>query len=231
MKWRTIVLMGLGSWCALGDEGNEADDEGWKPSPKMEQAGEILWKAQNKFVEEKRNAEAAYRSRLAEAFRLVDWAEVMLLDFEVEPKPKGREVGEFFGEVEGFERRTHLFVPNYDAYSRIIKTKKMEGDSLKQLVSAVDEVFKEPIQGRGPLCHFPIHGIRLYIGDELFFETSFCWHCSNYFMRMTGEWDGMWVDFRGEKLEEFLKKEMPIPKAELDRFNAKYGRKEKKEEK
>jgi hypothetical protein len=38
----------------------------------------------------------------------------------------------------------------------------------------------------------------------------------------------MWVSFKGEKLEAFLKKEMPIPQSELDRFDAKYGSKQKK---
>jgi hypothetical protein len=211
---------------------NEADpdalEDDFQQNPKMEKAGDIRWNAQNKFIEDKRKLEAAYRSQLAESFRLVDRAEIMLLDFEPTPRPTDLPPGEFYGEVEGFERKHYLFIPNYGAYSKILKTKKVGEESKDELVNAMVSVFREPPRLQGPMCHHPIHGVRLYIANELLFETSFCWHCGNYFMRMTGAWDGMWVDFHGEKLEAFLKKELPIPQAQLDRLDAKYGANRKK---
>lgn len=221
-----ILSFTLAGFC-LGQDKKEDLDEGDLSSSKMEEAGEIFWAAQNKFMEERRKAEAVYRSSLAEAFRLVDRAELVLLDFKVIPKPKDRPVGDFFGEVEGYERKDYLFVPTSDVYAKILKTEKVSEDSLKRLLGAMIEVFNEPVQPRGPMGHVPVRGVRLYIGDELFFETSFCWRFGNYFMRMTGSWDGMWVDFRGEKLKTFFDKEMPIPQVELDRINAKYGPKKK----
>lgn len=211
----------------LAEEKKGDLDEGDLSSSKMVEAGEIFWDAQNKFMEERRKAEAVYRNRLAEAFRLVDRAELVLLDFKVIPKPRDRSVGEFFGEVEGFKRKDYLFVQPNDVYAKILKTEKVSEDSLKRLLGSMIEVFKEPVQPRGPMGHVPVRGVRLYIGDELFFETSFCWRFGNYFMRMTGSWDGMWVDFQGEKLKAFFDKEMPIPQVELDRINAKYGPKKK----
>jgi len=43
-------------------------------------------------------------------------------------------------------------------------------------------------------------------------------------MKMTGHHDGMWVDFSGEKLEAFLKKHLPIPRLEINRFKEMHGR-------
>ncbi|MFT6180581.1 MAG: hypothetical protein ACI9NQ_001532 [Paracoccaceae bacterium] len=222
-----LLFLGL-VWFAsaqeIKEEGGELEES--VENPNFDKAGEILWNAQQEVIKKRAEIEANYRNRLAEAFRLVDRAEIMLLDFNPILRPT-EEGGKEFTNADAeakFGKDTHFFIKPYGAYSKILKKKEVGSDLLKGFRSGVIEMFKEPVMGPGPFCHYPIHGIRLYIEGELFFETSLCWHCGNYFMSMTGAWDGMWVGFKGEKLEAFLKKEMPIPQSEIDRFKEQHGR-------
>ena len=34
----------------------------------------------------------------------------------------------------------------------------------------------------GAFCHFPVYGLRFYRNDQLLFETSVCWKCSNFYL-------------------------------------------------
>jgi hypothetical protein len=34
----------------------------------------------------------------------------------------------------------------------------------------------------GPMCHFPIHGIRIGDGEDIIFQTSICYECGNFYM-------------------------------------------------
>ena len=64
--------------------------------------------------------------------------------------------------------------------------------------------------------HFPIHGIRIYSGEELLHEGTFCWVCGNFsFSYPQGS---AWLDSNAEFYERLL----PIPQSELDRFHKKY---------
>lgn len=233
MTERTIILLFVLIGLASGQErATLAPEVNGQKNAKFDKFNQFHWEAYLAFDKERRDVEAAYRGRTAEAFQLVDRAEILLLDFEVTPRPGGGDLRpsiKFYGdEVEGFGRDTHLYIPNYDSYSKILKRNEIKGEKMKPLVEAVVVLLKEPAMSPGPMCHYPIHGVRLFLEDEQLFETSLCWHCGNYFLRMPSAWGGMWVSFKGEKLEAFLKKEMPIPQSELDRFDAKYGSKQKK---
>jgi len=103
--------------------------------------------------------------------------------------------------------------------------KTLTGDAIVQCRNHTVSLLKEPYLP-GAMCHFPIHGLRLFRGGELIFETSLCWHCSNYYLEYPDDYDeASWVGFGTNGIEAFLKKELPIPQSEIDRFNAEYGSK------
>ncbi len=172
--------------------------------------------ALRKYYKEKDDIQGRYRVRFSEALKYADAAEVLLLSFTPDREiPEGKE-------------SEYLLISPYGSYSKIIERKKLTGESLTECRSKTVKLLQEPYLA-GPLCHFPIHGIRLFRGEKLIFETSLCWHCSNYFIRYPDDFDeASWVGFASDDLEKFLKKELPIPQSEIDRFNAKYGKKTNK---
>ena len=167
--------------------------------------------ALRKFYKEKEGIQRKYRVRFSEALKHADSAEVLLLSFTTDRDiPKGKE-------------SEYMSISPYGSYSKILQRKKLREESLIECLKKTVNLLQEP-HLRGPLCHFPIHGIRLYRDEELIFETSLCWHCSNYFIMYPDDHDkASWVGFASDKLEQFLKKELPVPQSEIDRFNAKYG--------
>jgi len=101
----------------------------------------------------------------------------------------------------------------------------MLGEALrKQCIEDVVKLLGEANdQGGGAFCHYPIHGLRLYREEDLIFQTSLCWKCSNYFFEYPDGRGARWVGFYEPSLETFLKKHMPIPKEEIERFESVYG--------
>ena len=50
--------------------------------------------------------------------------------------------------------------------------------------------------------HFPIHGIRIYSGEELLHEGTFCWVCGNFsFSYPQGS---AWLDSNAELKATFM---------------------------
>ena len=182
-----------------------------------------------------------YIKDLAKAVLQADRAELFLLDFEIVaelPSPK-EPVQKSWAEIEKelerdldeedemeevtIETRYFPIVP-YDCFSKILKSKTLEGDSLVSCREAVAEILNQGGIGGGALCHFPIHGVRLFMGEWEVFQTSLCWKCGNYFLSFPNDRnDASWIGIGGEKMSAFCLKEMPIPQAELDRFDAMHG--------
>lgn len=167
--------------------------------------------ANRKYFKEKDEIQNRYRAQFSEILKQANSAEVLLLSFSLEKKiSKGRE-------------NEYLFISPYNSYSKILEKKKLNKESFSQCRSKTIKLLQSP-QLAEPLCHFPIHGIRFFHNEELIFETSLCWHCSNYFFWYPDDFhEASWVGFKGDSLETFLKKELPIPQSEIDRFEAKYG--------
>jgi hypothetical protein len=61
------------------------------------------------------------------------------------------------------------------------------------------------------LCHGPIYGLRFYKNDQLIFETSMCWHCSNFYIDREF-WGFDANDANGKALLALLQKLLPLPK-------------------
>ena len=58
--------------------------------------------------------------------------------------------------------------------------RRIPGDDRKKLLDALSSAIATPEQSGGALCHFSIHGVRIYRGKELFYEGTFCWFCKNF---------------------------------------------------
>ncbi len=188
-----------------------------------------------------------FRADFASVIEHAESAEVFLLSFSMEKELP--EAGILLGfnndeevsdshymkerSAEDFKKRpTHFFVEPYKLFSKILSRKKLEGKSLKECKEATAELLRSAKGLTGAWCHYPIHGLR-FLDSEGFivFQTSICYHCENYYLRYPDggmNRDGFektWVGFDGEKLEAFLKREMPIPKSEIERFEAKFKKK------
>ena len=189
----------------------------YEPDPKRPDIDQSF-SATRKYYKEKSAIQAKYCSRLADALKHADGVEILLLSFTmVEEVPDGQE--------------DHYFrIKPYKSFSKILVRKRLKGASIATGRAVTVNLLKEQddLDG-GAMCHFPIHGIRLFRGEDIIFKTSICWKCSNYYLEYPDDFrTASWVGFMGKQLREFLFKELPIPQAELDRFDAKYGKKNKK---
>lgn len=161
-------------------------------------------------------AQSAYRKGLAEGLPAATRIEVYLLDFDVK---------HFEGSTEGvwkFDLPKDQFpIGPYKSVTRILKTKVLTPEQRKELLPALQAVVGVEENTGGAMCHFPIHGLRIWDGDRLILETSFCWLCENFALEYP-DFTERWVGIQGTKLKEIINKLMPIPQAELDRFRKKY---------
>ncbi|YCM44768.1 hypothetical protein V2O64_01890 [Verrucomicrobiaceae bacterium 227] len=207
-----------------------------------EEGIELLGSAHLQFDQGLDELRANFMKDLAKAILHADRAELFLLDFEIVgelPAPQKKPDEEMWTEIEKelerdldeedeveempIEKRYFPIVP-YDCFSKILKSKTLDGDSLMSCREAVAEILNQGGIGGGALCHFPIHGVRLFMGEREVFQTSLCWKCGNYFLSFPDDRnDASWIGIGGEKMSAFCLKEMPIPQVELDRFDAIHG--------
>lgn len=77
----------------------------------------------------------------------------------------------------------------YDGYSSILDRKTLSGKDAENLAALWrSQTFGWEYQA---LCHSPAYGFRFYRGSSLKFETSVCFHCSNFYVTALGE-SGWW---------------------------------------
>jgi hypothetical protein len=90
----------------------------------------------------------------------------------------------------------------YGGYSRIISTKTLTGADAEALAALWRlQTFAREYQA---LCHSPAYGFRFYRGTSLRFETSVCYHCSNFYVTALGE-SGWWgFDAAAPKAQDLL---------------------------
>jgi hypothetical protein len=190
--------------------------QGWKSDPAHPEI-DLRVSAIRKYSAAKQAIRANYQSALAGIIAHANRVEVFLLDFELledEEIAKIKEEGRFP-------------IRPYDATTRILKRLTLKGDAIAAAKENFQNLLKKEGQGSGAACHFPIHGIRFFKDDELLFETSICWQCANYYISYPDDLKATWVGLFDEKLKEFLMQQMPVPKKELDRFEAKYPKKQR----
>lgn len=97
----------------------------------------------------------------------------------------------------------------YGVSHKILKEKEItERDELALLKASFITMLPDGFGG-GAFCHYPAHGIRFFEGQELQFETSICWACSNYYIPFKGSysWKGM---NDSSDLFEFFQSKLPL---------------------
>jgi hypothetical protein len=175
-----------------------------------------LSETESRFYEAKSKIQSDYRRDLAAVLAKGDRIDVYLLDFETEDTPS-----DFLFWDTRLEEDEFPIIP-YGSKSKILKRSTLSAEQKLEFMPKLQEVVG--IQGEidgGAFCHFPIHGVRVYAGDTIIFQSSFCWKCNNFSVSYPDR--PAWVAIRGAGLFEVFSKLMPIPQSELDRFNVKYG--------
>jgi len=170
----------------------------------------------NAYLQTMKKAQAEYRKGLSASFSKATKIEIYLLDFDVK-------------HFDGVMTPTwKLNVPKdqfpigpSEGVARILKTKVLTGEEMKKLLPALEAAVGVEKDIVSPLCHFPIHGVRVWEGEELIFETSFCWMCENFSLRYP-DFREKWVGIEGTRLKNIIKDLMPIPAAEIERFKKQY---------
>ena len=167
---------------------------------------------EGEFYAELQQIEAKYRAGKAEQLKAADRVIIYLVDFErIED---GGEVP--FDDLE--EEQVISVVP-YESRTKILKQKVLGQAERDQLLPLLAAQVAKPEHSGGAMCHFPIHGLRVFRGDEKLFEGTFCWVCSNFsFSYPSGS---QWLD-TSAALQAVMEKLMPVPRAELERFYKKF---------
>lgn len=116
----------------------------------------------------------------------------------------------------------------YAKDTRIIKKSVVGPAELKDFSQAVAAALTGQENEGGVMCHYPIHGIKIFSANENIFQTSLCWACGNYFVEYPNgaSWDQMTMGFG--QLKDLLDKHMPIPPEEMEKFRRKTGSPKKK---
>jgi hypothetical protein len=181
--------------------------------PKVSKQINELWPAQRSadstFYKQRAAMEGEYRKKLAQIIAQADTAEVFLLDFAMPEVESSAVTG-----VETFP------IEPYSKDTRIIKKLTLKDAELAALKKVVSKVLSEKEGDGGVLCHYPIHGIKLFNGAGMIFETSLCWHCANYWVKYPDSCHFHTMGNGFGDLKTLLEKLLPIPQSERDRFKA-----------
>jgi len=169
---------------------------------------EIRYQAFSKRYEANSKADREYRAAIATTLQFADRAEVYLLDFSI---------GKDFAYKPKDEDKVFPIRP-YKSETKILKTATVPAKELPAWRAAVTKMVTSDKEGGGAFCHYPIHGLRIYAGTKLLFETSICWACRNYYFDYDGQHEWVSLTDDSDDLSKLLHDFMPIPEAEMKRF-------------
>lgn len=206
--WSSLALLSLGF-------GGETFAEEALPA-KLKEAASAYYQDQD-------IARRNYRKALAAALDDSVRAEIYLLDFETKSLPEKSD--DPFTKTPPLPADAFVITP-YGATSKILKQRLLSGPELTRLLPPLKRTVGAEENTYGAMCHFPIHGIRVRDKDHrLLFESSFCYKCSNFFITYPDYRDGApeWTGLSQKDFEKVMTELMPIPQAQVDRFEAKFG--------
>ena len=164
----------------------------------------------SEFYDALEKAEAKYRVGKAALIKKADRVVVYLVDFD------GISDEDVFG---GGDDSETISIAPYGKRTKILSTKEIGAGDRKRLLETLSKKIAEPEHTGGAFCHFPIHGIRIYAGEDLLHEGTFCWVCGNFAFSYPG--GAGWLDTNAQ-LKKIFAEIIPIPQSELDRFHKKY---------
>ena len=148
---------------------------------------------------------------MAKLFESADKIEVFLLDFKMLDADEYR--------ILGWDRlpADYFPIPPYARKSKILQRRTLSRDEVTKLLPALRENVGVEKNHGGAFCHYPIHGVRLWSGEKLIFQSSFCWSCLNFYV-VYPDLTADWVGIETKELKQVMSELMPIPEKELERF-------------
>lgn len=158
-----------------------------------------------------------YRQSFAEAIATAEKVEVYLLDFEMTHAEDAQQDSEWAIRLPDDQ---FPIIPA-GKQAKILKRKLLSTDEIKLLMPTLQKTLVTGGNSGGALCHFPVHGIRIWHGEDLIFQTSICHYCQNFYMTYPGDSTG-WAKITQPEFKTVLEKLMPIPQNELQRFENKW---------
>ncbi|RYD84979.1 MAG: hypothetical protein EOP84_03915 [Verrucomicrobiaceae bacterium] len=171
-----------------------------------------LFEADGTYFEEKRVLQEKYRKAVADRVSRADKVEVYLLDFDAQPEGK---MG--FGHL----KEDQFPIPPDEGVSKILSRKILNADELAVFRPALRATLSAKENQDLTLCHFPVHGVRVWAGNWVVFESSFCWKCQSFYIKYPDKAE--WMNLPDPNLERVLRRIMPIPASELERFEKKFS--------
>ncbi|MDP4626365.1 MAG: hypothetical protein NWT08_14670 [Akkermansiaceae bacterium] len=179
------------------------------------EAEKAISKAESRFFDAKSKLQSDYRVDLAKAIAKGDQIEIYLLDFEMEDTRS-----DFLFWDTRLEDNEFPIIP-YGCKSEILKRVKLTVEQQKTFLPKLQHVVGVPgeVDG-GAACHFPIHGVRIFSGERIIFQSSFCWKCQNFAISYPDS--PSWVGISEGDLFAAFCEIMPIPQSEIDRFDAQF---------
>lgn len=185
------------------------------------EAEKSLEEAERRFFAAQDTILSDYRKELAAILEKCDRIEVYLLDFEIEIEKDL--LSNFVGWENHLEAGEFPVLP-YGQKCKILQSSVLTAEQRANFLPKLQKVVGVQGQvGGGAFCHYPIHGVRIFSGEKIIFQNSFCWKCQNFAVAYPS--GAGWVKIEGTALHDVFSQLMPIPQSEIDRFNATYGEK------
>jgi len=179
--------------------------------------------AKDKFYRQSNEIRAEYRVAVAQQIRSAQRVELFLLRFDgLKANGYGSEYNE--------DRAQRFEVAPYGESTKIINRILLDRVQSNELLKSLADQMQKPTHTGGALCHFPVHGIRVYSdleSETLIYSGTFSWKCENFGFAYPSGTD--WLD-TSERLKKNVNALLPIPVKELERFEQKYPSKRRANE-
>lgn len=195
---RCMIMTALGSMPPLATAQEEAEGP----------VASALRKAGSEFNRGVDELLLAYRKRVADLITKATRVEVCLLDFSLGGEKRTAPAQGMFNVGPGpFSKET-----------AILASHACTAGEMKELLPLLSQALTGMSAQGGYGCHFPVHGLRVWIGEEVAFQTSICWYCCSFGMDY-GK-GPVWVNHTPgfKDLKPVLLRLIPIPEDEVTRF-------------
>lgn len=187
-------------------------------------AAKTLKEVQKSFGAVMAAAEDEYREGLAKTINSADRIVLFRVEFDLESEEVKESVGGFESfDVDGeFGPSIPRFpIVPYGKLSPILDTVTLTRDAEEFSVAlkGIQESLTHVDARTNALSHFPTHAVRVYAGDTLLFQTSYCFLSDSFFVDY-GRYS-RWHDLERTSLSKVFHKVIPLPseyKQRLDRF-------------
>ena len=169
-----------------------------EPKEVSEQVKAILDPAFDKWCQETGQAVRDYDKAIAKTFQYADKIEVFLISTSEKHQDGNPTFPSLGGDLD------------------VAKSGTVEAKDVPKWSAALRKEFTSTKERKDAFCHYAIHGLRVYSGNDLLFEGSFCWACNNMCYSTIGDTEKHMMAFSEDvkDLKALLNEFMPIPAAE-----------------